>query len=102
VGFSTFVIFLCILAGKAFNLISLDEAVIWGVLQVIIFSMYSVAYGTTAQISGDKRQYAYAAIGLAMAMATIFTIGQLEIFLVLAAGVFFGAVVPGILSLRTA
>jgi hypothetical protein len=35
-------------------------------------------------------------------MATIFTIGQLEIFLVLAAGVFFGAVVPGILSLRTA
>jgi hypothetical protein len=102
VGFSTFVIFLCILAGKALNLISLDEAVIWGVLQVIIFSMYSVAYGTTAQISGDKRQYAYAAIGLAMVMATIFTIGQLEIFLVLAAGVFFGAVVPGILSLRTA
>ena len=55
VGFSTFVIFFSILAGKAHNLISLDEAVIWGVLQAIIFSMYSVAYGATAQISGEKR-----------------------------------------------
>ena len=40
--------------------------------------MYSVAYGATAQISGEKRLYACGAIGLAM--ATIFTIGQLEIF----------------------
>jgi hypothetical protein len=62
--------------------------------------MYSVAYGTIAQISGDKRLYAYGALGLAMAMATIFTIGRLEIFLVLAAGVFFGAVLPGMLSVR--
>jgi hypothetical protein len=37
-----------------------------------------------------------------MAVATVFAIGQLEIFLVLAAGVFFGAVLPGILSLRRA
>ena len=102
VGFSTFVVFFSILIGKALNLISLDESVIWGVLQAILFSMYSVAYGTTAQISGDKRLYAYAAVGLAMAMATLFTIGHLEMFLVLAAGVFFGAVLPGILSLRTA
>ena len=102
VGFSTFVVFFSILIGKALNLISLDESVIWGVLQAILFSMYSVAYGTTAQISGDKRLYAYAAVGLAMAMATLFTIGHLKMFLVLAAGVFFGAVLPGILSLRTA
>ena len=101
VGFSTFVVFFSILIGKATNLISLDEAVIWGVLQAILFSMYGVAYGTTAQIAGDKRLYAYAAIGLVMAMATLFTIGHLEMFLVLAAGVFFGAVLPGILSFRT-
>jgi hypothetical protein len=64
--------------------------------------MYSVAYGITAQTTGDKAQYVYAAIGLLMAVATVFAIGQLEMFLVLAAGVFFGAVLPGILSLRRA
>lgn len=101
VGLSTFIVFFSIFAGKAFNLISVDEAVIWGVLQAIIFSMYSVAYGTTAQTSGDKVQFVYAGIGLIMAVATLFTIGTLEMFLVLAAGVFFGAVLPGIVSLRT-
>ncbi|MGB1343318.1 MAG: hypothetical protein ACPG5J_13460 [Pseudomonadales bacterium] len=101
VGLSTFIIFLSIFAGKALHLLNLSEAVIWGLLQAVIFSMYSVAYGTTAQTSGDKVQYVYAGVGLAMAVATVFTIGQLEVFLVLAAGVFFGAVLPGIVSLRT-
>jgi hypothetical protein len=102
VGVSGFIIFLGIFLGKVLGFINADEAVIWGVLQAAIFSMYSVAYGSTAQTSGDKTQYVYAAIGLLMAVATVFAIGQLKMFLVLAAGVFFGAVVPGILSLRRA
>ena len=102
VGLSAFIVFLSIFLGKAFNLISAGEGVIWGVLQAIIFSMYAVAYGTTAQVSGDKVQFVYAAIGLMMAVATLFTIGTLEMFLVLAAGVFFGAVLPGIIGLRRA
>lgn len=100
VGLSAGAIFVCILAGKALNLIALDEAVIWGTLQAIVFSMYSVAYGTTAQTSGDKFLYAYASMGLAMAVATIFSIGHLEMFLVLAAGVFLAGVLPGIISIR--
>ena len=62
--------------------------------------MYSVAYGTTAQTSGDQLFYAYASMGLAMAVATIFSIGHLEMFLVLAAGVFLAGVLPGIISIK--
>jgi hypothetical protein len=102
VGVSGFIIFLGIFLGKVLSFINADEAVIWGVLQAAIFSMYSVAYGTTAQTSGDKAQYVYAVIGLLMTVATVFAIGQLEMFLVLAAGVFFGAILPGTLSLRRA
>lgn len=100
VGLSSGAIFCSILAGKALNLIALEEHVIWGILQAIVFSMYSVAYGTTAQISGDKLLYVYTAMGLAMAVATIFSIGYLEMFLVLAAGVFLAGMLPGIISIK--
>ena len=93
-------IFCSILAGKALNLIALEEHVIWVILQAIVFSMYSVAYGTTAQISGDKLLYVYTAMGLAMAVATIFSIGYLEMFLVLAAWVFLAGMLPGIISIK--
>ena len=62
--------------------------------------MYALHHQSFYLARPHKAQYVYAAIGLLMAIATVFAIGRLEMFLVLAAGVFFGAVLPGILSLR--
>ena len=62
----------------------------------IFFDVQRSAYGTTAQISGDKRFAAYAAVGLAMAMATLFYHWAPEnVFGFACFGVFFGGCTAG-------
>ncbi|MDC0572556.1 hypothetical protein OAO91_03850 [Luminiphilus sp.] len=98
VGIIIGVLYASVMTAKALGLLSLSTAVAFGALQVTVFALYAVAYSTTAQVSQDRRQYLFAGTAVAASLGSIFTIGTYEIFLVMAAGIFTSAVIPGFLT----
>lgn len=97
VGIIIWVLYAPVIAAKALGLLTLSATFVLGALQVTIFALYAVAYATTAQVSQDRQQYLFAGTAVAASLGSIFAIGTLEIFLVMAAGIFFSAVIPGVL-----
>ncbi|MBL6699281.1 MAG: hypothetical protein ISP98_07095 [Luminiphilus sp.] len=98
VGIIIGVLYASVMTAKALGLLSLSATAAFGALQVTIFALYAVAYSTTAQVSQDRRQYLFAGTAVAASLGSLFTIGTYEIFLVMAAGIFASAVIPGFLT----
>ena len=98
VGIIIGVLYASVIAAKALGALTLSATVALGSLQVTLFALYAVAYSTTAQVAQDRRLYLFAGTAVAASLASIFAIGTYEIFLVMAAGIFFSAVIPGLLT----
>ena len=74
-----------------------EHGVLWGGM-FTLSALYAVAYSTTAQVSGDPKQYVFSGTAIAASVASVFTMGTYEMFLVMAAGLFCSAVIPGYLT----
>ena len=98
VGITIGVLYSFAITAKALGFLTLSEAVVMGSLQVTLFALYAVAYSTTAQVSQDRRLYLFAGTAVAASLGSLFVIGTYEIFLVMAAGIFCSAVIPGFLT----
>lgn len=98
VGVTIGVLYSFAISAKALGFLTLSESVALGSLQVTLFALYAVAYSTTAQVSQDRRLYFFAGTAVAASLGSLFTIGTYEIFLVMAAGIFCSAVIPGFLT----
>jgi len=98
VGVTISVLYSFAISAKALGFLTLSESVAMGSLQVTLFALYAVAYSTTAQVSQDRRLYFFAGTAVAASLGSLFTIGTYEIFLVMAAGIFCSAVIPGFLT----
>ena len=98
VGITIGALYLPVLAAQAMGFLSLNGVYIFGSLQVTVFALYAVAYATTAQVSGAPRQYLFSGTAIAASVASVFTMGTLDMFLVMAAGLFCSAVIPGYLT----
>lgn len=98
VGITIGVLYSVAITAKALGFLTLSEAVVMGSLQVTLFALYAVAYSTTAQVSQDRRLYLFAGTAVAASLGSLFVIGTYEIFLVMAAGIFCSAVIPGFLT----
>ena len=98
VGITIGALYLPVLAAQALGFLALNATYIFGSLQVTVFALYAVAYSTTAQVSGDPRQYLFSGTAIAASVASVFTMGTYQMFLVMAAGLFCSAVIPGYLT----
>ena len=98
VGISTGVLYFTVLSFKWWGFLKLPEGYIFGALQAVLFGMYAVAYATTAQSSGDNRQFVFSGFALLAAVASILTMNSYQMFLVMAAGLLLSAVLPGFLT----
>ena len=98
VGITIGALYIPVLAAQALGFLTLNGEYIFGSLQVTVFALYAVAYSTTAQVSGDPRQYLFSGAAIAASVASVFTIGTYDMFLVMAAGLFCSAVIPGYLT----
>jgi hypothetical protein len=98
VGITIGALYIPVLVGQALGFLELNGVYIFGSLQVTVFALYAVAYSTTAQVSGDPRQYVFSGTAIAASVASVFTMGTYEMFLVMAAGLFCSAVIPGYLT----
>lgn len=98
VGITIGVLYLFAITAKALGFLNLSETVVMGSLQVTLFALYAVAYSTTAQVAQDRRLYLFAGTAVAASLGSLFAIGTYEIFLVMAAGIFCSAVIPGFIT----
>ena len=98
VGITIGALYIPVLAAQALGFLALNATYIFGSLQVTVFALYAVAYSTTAQVSGDPRQYLFSGTAIAASVASVFTMGTYQMFLVMAAGLFCSAVIPGYLT----
>lgn len=98
VGITIGVLYLFAITAKALGFLNLSETVVMGSLQVTLFALYAVAYSATAQVAQDRRLYFFAGTAVAASLGSLFAIGTYEIFLVMAAGIFCSAVVPGFIT----
>ena len=98
VGITIGALYIPVLVGQALGFLELNGVYIFGSLQVTVFALYAVAYSTTAQVSGDPRQFVFSGTAIAASVASVFTMGTYEMFLVMAAGLFCSAVIPGYLT----
>ena len=98
VGITIGVLYLFAITAKALGFLNLSETVVMGSLQVTLFALYAVAYSTTAQVAQDRRLYLFAGTAVAASLGSLSTIGTYDIFLVMAAGIFCSAVVPGFIT----
>ena len=79
-------------------LTSIPAGYLFGALQAVVFAMYAVAYATTAQVSGDAKQYIFSAWALLTALISLLVMNSYQMFLVMAAGLMVSAVVPGLMT----
>jgi len=98
VGITIGVLYLFAITAKALGFLNLSETVVMGSLQVTLFALYAVAYSATGQVAQDRRLYFFAGTAVAASLGSLFAIGTYEIFLVMAAGIFCSAVVPGFIT----
>ena len=91
-------LYVSVISADALGVLSLSATYAYGSLQTTLFALYAVAYSTTAQVAQDRRLYLFAGTAVAASLGSLFTIGTYEIFLVMAAGIFCSAVIPGFIT----
>lgn len=91
-------LYVSVITAKALGFLGLSDIVAYGSLQATLFALYAVAYSTTAQVAGDRRLYLFAGTAVVASLGSLFAIGTYEIFLVMAAGIFCSAVIPGFIT----
>lgn len=91
-------LYVSVMSANALGVLSLSATYAYGSLQTTLFALYAVAYSTTAQVAQDRRLYLFAGTAVAASLGSLFAIGTYEIFLVMAAGIFCSAVVPGFIT----